>query len=80
MTTPFDQLISFLLSVNVWSVAKLLVLSGLLLYLVFAFVIIRQVNLMSQALAGTFALPLKTIAWAHFLLAMAVFLLGLVLL
>lgn len=80
MNTPLDKLIAFLLSVNIWSVAKLFVLFGLLLYLAFAVVVIRQVNLMIHALDGILNLPVKTIAWVHFLLALAVFLLAIFLL
>ncbi len=80
MKTPFDDLITFLLAVNLWSVAKIFVLLGLLLYLSFAFVVIRQVNLMAQALDGILNLPIRTIAWAHLVLALAVFLLALVIL
>lgn len=80
MQTPIDQLINFLFTVNVWSVAKLFVLLGLLLYLGFALVVIRQVNLMIHALDGILNLPIRTIAWIHFLLAIAVFLLAIILL
>jgi hypothetical protein len=80
MNNPFDSLIAFLFSVNIWIFAKLLVLLGLLLYLAFAAVVIRQVNLMVHALDGILNLPIRTIAWVHFLLATAVFLLAIFLL
>lgn len=80
MKNPFDGLIDFLFSVNGWGLAKLFVLLGLFLYLVFAVVVIRQVNLMIQALGGVLNLPLKTVAWAHLILAIAVFLLAIFLL
>lgn len=80
MKTPFDRLLESLLAIQVWSLAKLLVVFGLLLYLGFAGVVIRQVNLMSRALNGAFDFPIKTAAWVHFLLAIVVFLLAIFLL
>lgn len=80
MKTPIDRLLEILLGIQVWDVAKLLVVFSLLLYIGFAVVVIRQVNLMSQALNGTVGLPIKTVAWVHFLLAIAVFLLAIFLL
>ncbi|HUS51875.1 MAG TPA: DUF5657 family protein [Candidatus Bathyarchaeia archaeon] len=80
MSNPFDGLIGFLFSVNGWDFAKLFVLLGLFLYLVFAVVVIRQVNLMIEALGGILNLPLKAVAWAHLILAIAVFLLAIFLL
>ncbi len=78
--SPFEDLIAFLFSIDIWSVAKLFVLLGLLLYLGFAIVVIRQANLMIRALGGILNLPIRTIAWAHFILAIAVFLLALIIL
>jgi len=80
MKTPFDRFLEFFLTIQVWSLAKLLVVFGLLLYLGFAVVVIRQVSLMNQALNGAFNLPVKVVAWVHFLLAIAVFLLAIFLL
>lgn len=76
----FDQLINAFLSIQIWGVAKILVLLVLLLYLVFAIVVIRQVNLMRRVLNGVLGWPLVTVAWIHLGLAVGVFLLGLVIL
>lgn len=80
MKTPFERWLELFLTIHIWDVAKLLVIFGLLLYIGFAIVVIRQVNLMSQTLNGAFDLSIKTAAWIHFLLAVAVFLLAIFLL
>ncbi len=76
----FDQLISSLLSIQIWGVAKILVLLVLLLYLVFSIVVIRQVNLMRRVLNGVLGWPLMTVAWVHLGLAIAVLLLAIAIL
>lgn len=76
----FDQLLNFLLGISAWSVVKLLVLLALLLYLIFAIVIIRQVDLMRKALNGILDLPLRIIAWIHLGIALGIFLLAIIIL
>jgi len=82
--TPFDAFIQFLAGFipqfSIWWVVKGLFVLGLALYLAFAAIVIRQVGLMSKTLAGEFNVPLKLISWVHFLVAVAVFLLVLVIL
>lgn len=46
---------------------------GLLIYLVFAVVIIRQVNQMVETLEVGFEMPIKLLAWTHLLVALATF-------
>lgn len=76
----FENIIDKLLAISVWEVAKVGVLLFLLIYIVFSIVVIRQINLMSQALNGALNVPLKVIAWLHFGMALFVFFLGLVVL
>lgn len=61
-------------------VFKLLFLSGIALYIVFAFMVVRQVQLMTQTVAIPFDPILRLIAWVHLFLAIGVFLLALVIL
>lgn len=55
-------------------------LLGMLLYIVFAGLIIRQVQMMTQSLAGILKLPLVPVAWVHFVIAILLFILAAVLL
>lgn len=64
----------------VWTLLKLFFLFGIGLYIVFAGVVIKQVNLMTETVKMPLEPTLKTIAWAHLILALAAFLLALVIL
>lgn len=55
---------------------KMLFVLGFLLYTIFSFVIIRQVVLMGNSYKTDLEIPLKLIAVAHFLVALAVFILS----
>lgn len=61
-------------------VFKLLFLSGIALYIVFAFMVVRQVQLMTQTITIPFDPILRLIAWVHLFLAIGVFLLALIIL
>lgn len=76
----FDQLVNSFLSIQIWGIAKILILLVLLLYLVFAIVVIRQVHLMRRVLNGVLGWPLVTVAWIHLGLAVGVLLLAIVIL
>lgn len=82
--TPFDAFIQFLTGFlphfSIWWLVKGLFVIGLTLYLAFAVIVIRQVGLMSKTLDGEFGPPLKLISYVHLLVALAVFLLALVIL
>ena len=79
MTFP-EQVLEFILTLQAWDVAKVFVCFTLLLYVIFAFVVLRQVNLMARTLAVPIDLPIKTVAWFHLGLAIFAFLLALVML
>lgn len=78
--SPFEQLLHFILTIQVWDIAKLLVSFALLLYIIFAFIVIRQVDLMARTLVVPIDLPIKIVAWIHLGLAIFVLLLALVML
>lgn len=61
-----------------WGWAKWGVVAGLFVYLWFALMVVRQVDLMSRALNSAFAKPLKTVAWGYLIATGAVFLLCLI--
>jgi len=65
--TPFEKLIEYLatLSFSFNWVFKALLLFGMLFYLAFGVIVVRQVSLMSKTLESSFDLPIKLIAWIH---------------
>ena len=73
-----EDIFNQLLSLNIWSVAKILVLFALLLYIAFAIMVVREVNLMNRTLKGVFNLPIKIIAWLHFAFAILIFIIALI--
>lgn len=68
------------LGTSIWLIAKLFVLFAILIYLVFAAVVIRQVNLMTETLEVEFNAPIKIAAIGHFVVTVAVFLIALLIL
>jgi len=78
--TPIEGFLKGLLTIGLFDVIKVMIIFGLVLYLVFAVVVIRQVELMLQALNGALDVPLKLIVGIHLLVAIGVFLVALVVL
>ena len=81
--TPFDRFLEFL--INSWRIdlnilGKLAVLLLLVLYFIFALVVVKQVNLMNKAINGLMNRPLLIMAWALVVLAAIVIILSLVIL
>lgn len=67
-----------LLNISIWFVVKLFFLFALVIYLIFASVVVKQVYLITSTLKVNFDFPIKTIAWLHLLFAIAVFIIALV--
>lgn len=63
-----------------WVGAKILVLLGLFIYLIFSAVIIRQEQLMANVLEESFEPILRTLAIIHFIVALVVTILAIVIL
>lgn len=57
---------------SVWSVIKVFILIFLGIYIIFAFVIVRQVQLMTTTLVIGFEKQLKTLSFFHLLFAFGV--------
>jgi hypothetical protein len=76
----FTDSISLMLNldVGIWGLVKAGILVGLFLYLGFAVMIVRQVDLMSRSLDSQFNRTLKTLARLYFLLTVFVFLAAIV--
>jgi len=59
-------------TLSIWPIVKILVIILLGIYIVFAYVIVRQVQLMTDTLVIGFEKQLKFLAFIHFLFAIAV--------
>lgn len=57
---------------SIWPLVKILVIILLAIYIVFSYVIVRQVQLMTDTLVIGFEKQLKFLAFLHFLFAIAV--------
>lgn len=64
----------------VWMGVKLIALVGLGIYIIFAFVIVRQEQLMSKTLEADSEQILRILTWLHMAAAVVVFFLALFLL
>lgn len=78
--TPIEIFLQTLIQIGVWDWVKLLVLFGLGLYIIFAFIIVREVDLMNRTLNGIFNLPIKVASLIHLIFSVLVFILGLIIL
>lgn len=66
--------------VTIWAVIKIFLIILLSLYLVFAYVIIRQVQLMTSTLEVGFESQIRFIAFAHFIFAAIVLIFSIIIL
>lgn len=72
-----EQIINSILNLNIWAIAKIFVLIGLGVYLVFSFVVVQQVRLMTNVVSGVLSGFLKFFAWLLFLFSASIFVLTL---
>ncbi|PIU03499.1 hypothetical protein COT44_03575 [Candidatus Shapirobacteria bacterium CG08_land_8_20_14_0_20_39_18] len=75
-----NDFLTMFLNAQIWLVVKLFVILALLIYLIFAIVIIRQVDLMTKAINFSLDGILKIIAVIHFVGAIVIFLVALIVL
>ncbi len=61
-----NEFMNFVTGVSIWSVAKIFVLVALVIYAIFAYVVVRQVSLMTRVISGELDLPIKITSWVHF--------------
>lgn len=66
--------------ITIWSVLKVLIIILLSIYIIFSYVIIRQVQLMTDTLVIGFEKQLKFLAFVHFLFAIGVFIFSIIIL
>lgn len=69
-----------LIGISVWLAVKIFILLFLAIYIVFALVVIRQIKLMLQTLDMGLNLPIRFIGWAHFLFAVGIFVIAILIL
>ena len=72
-----DQIINVISNINIWAIGKVFVLIGLVVYAIFAFVVVRQVKLMTEVVSGILTQSLRTVSWIFFLFSVSVFFLAL---
>jgi len=78
--SPFEQFLQSLVNIQLGSLTRLFISFSFFLYLLFAFIIIRQVNLMSKTLVVPIDKAIKIMAWVHLGLAIFSFVLTLIIL
>lgn len=65
---------------SVWFIVKLLFITAFVVYGIFAAVVVRQVYLMTQTLEVGLETTIRTLSWAHFIFALAILVLSVLLL
>ena len=69
----FELLTNFSITeTQIWGVVKVFYLLGILMYIVFAFVVTRQTKMMINALNGALELPIKFASRVHLLVSVLV--------
>lgn len=64
-------------TLNIWEIAKWFVVFGFLLYVIFASVVVRQIQLMTDTLDVGFETPVKILGYIHLMGSIFVFILAL---
>jgi len=76
----FENFFESVFNISIWIVAKWLVEIALLVYLVFAVIVVRQVYMMTEVVKEKFNWIVKIISWIHLLFAILVIFLSLAIL
>jgi hypothetical protein len=69
-----------IIDISTWEIVKWFVVFAELIYLVFAFVIVKQVKVMLETLEIGFARPVKYVSYLHFLFALGIIILSVLIL
>lgn len=73
----FDEIFTGLLRIQLWDIVKILLEIGLLIYVIFALIVIRQVDLMGHVIGIKLTPILRLLAVVHFFVSIGIFLLAL---
>lgn len=65
---------------SIWFFAKILFLIAIVVYIIFALVVVRQVGLMTDTLEVGFETPVRIVAWGHLLFAIGILILAILIL
>lgn len=69
-----------IIGISAWAIAKVFVIFALGLYVIFALVVVRQVQLMTDTLEVGFEGEVRLLSFAHLLFAIAVLIFALIIL
>ena len=75
-----EQIIQFLLQIQFWDVVKALVCFALFIYVLIALVVVKQVQMMAEVINGQMNPLIKIVAMIHFLGAILVLLIAIMVL
>lgn len=65
---------------DVWGIVKIMFLIGMVVYILFALIVIRQITHMTKTLKVGFEAPLKLLGIIHFIAAIGIFIFALLVL
>lgn len=66
--------------ITVWVIVKIFFIIGLLVYNIFALVVLKQANIMTETISMGFELPIKLLAILHLIFAISILLFAIVVL
>jgi hypothetical protein len=69
-----------IIDISTWQIVKWFLVFGEVIYLVFAYVIVKQVRVMLETLDIGFSYPVRLVAYLHFLFALGIIILSVVIL
>lgn len=72
-----DTIFTNLMNIQIWDIIKVLLDMGLLIYVIFALIVIRQVELMGHVIGIKLTSVLRLVAVFHFFVSVGIFLLAL---
>ncbi|HSX48990.1 MAG TPA: DUF5657 family protein [Candidatus Saccharimonadales bacterium] len=65
---------------SIWLIVKIFFIVGLAVYLIFALVIVRQIEIMTQTVKLEFELPIKILGILHLIFALVLLIFALIVL
>jgi hypothetical protein len=69
---------ALLVSKEALNILKIMILFGVLIYMAFSLLVIRQTQLMTRTITGKLDRSIRVISWIHFLITVFIFLVGLI--
>lgn len=69
-----------ILNISIWLIAKIIALVLLGMYLIFALVVVRQVQLMTDTIEVGFEAPIRLFSYLHLIFAILIFVIAIIIL